>query len=104
MYNIFLSLIPAPKLLSVETRLEANLSVLVIWEMAYDGGYPIIQFIITISPESPRARRQEGGVVYHVDPSDRSLLTHPLEAGRRYLVSFSLENVLGEQYYSLSGE
>ena len=95
----------APKLLSVDTRQEANHSILVSWEVAYDGGSPITQFTVTISPHSPRqrTRRQEEGVVYHVDPSAGSLLTRPLETGRRYLVTVSLENSHGEQSYSLTG-
>ena len=55
-------------------------------------------------PSHPGHDRQEGGVVYHVDPSEGSLLTDSLEGGRRYLVSLSLENAVGHQDYSLSGE
>ena len=98
------TLSPAPKLLSVDTKQEANHSILVTWKLAYDGGSPITSFTITISPESPRSRRQEGGVIYHVDPSASSLRSGVLEGGRRYLVSLSLENSLGQQSYSLSGQ
>lgn len=88
----------------MDTRQEANFSLLVTWDLAYDGGYPISQFTITIDPQSPRARRQKGGVVYHVEPSVGSLLSLPLKAGRRYLVTLSLENQVGIQEYRISGE
>ena len=98
------SLLLAPKLASVDTRQEANLTLLVTWELAYDGGYPISEFTITITSESPRAKRQEGGVVYHVDPSAGQLLSQPLPSGQRHLVTLTLENQVGIQDYSLSGK
>lgn len=94
----------APKLASMDTQKEADFSLFISWEVAYDGGHPITQFTITIVPQSPRTRRQGEGVVYHVEPSARSLQSQPLQAGRRYLVTLTLENQIGTQEYSLSGK
>lgn len=93
----------APKLRYLNTIQEANFSLLVQWELQYDGGYPISLFTINIEPQAQRAKRQQS-YSFHVDPSTGELLTPPLEPGRRYQVVVRVENEVGVGEYQRNGE
>ena len=75
-----------------------NHSILVEWDLEYDGGYPIITFEIRILLHLPRSRRATPSApdfVYQVDAYAGEMITRPVNTGHAYTVRAVAMNILG---------
>ena len=75
-----------------------NNSILVEWEMEYDGGHLITVFEVHVLLHSPRNEAtmpSHADLVYHVNPWTGRLVTRPVTAGYTYTARATATNLLG---------
>ena len=109
---------PVPKLAFFLVSSLANYSIAVQWELEYDGGSPVISFIIDITDVTAAATQQGGesngrkrrghsgsgsAHSYTVDVDSEQLTTEALPSGRSYEVSAHLQSGYGENHYTTLG-
>ena len=56
-YIRFLMFFSVPQLLYLRARALQNLSLLIEWQLEYDGGFPVSNFLITVRVQLPRQHR-----------------------------------------------
>lgn len=78
-----------------------NNSILVEWELEYDGGHPVTLFEVHVilHPPRPSTRTWRAtpppDLVYHTDASARRLVTRAVDTGHAYTVRAIATNLLG---------
>jgi len=93
--------IAVPQLRFLHARALQNLSLLIEWELEYDGGFPISNFLITVMAQLPRQRRDIPDFLhYEVGVATGRLVTRALEQGRKYTVNAEVTNELGSSHQS----
>lgn len=86
-----------PKLRHLHVDGLTNGSILLEWELEYDGGYPVLNFEIHITSGAGRARRDTTvpDLVYHTDVYSGRLITRAIRQGQTYVVMATAYNNLG---------
>lgn len=76
----------------------SNDSILVEWELEFDGGHPISLFEVHVTLHPPRQSHgatPTPDLVYHVDAGARRLVTRVVSSGHTYTVRATATNILG---------
>ena len=91
----------------IATALPNN-SLLLEWEVKFDGGHPIEEFHITIEGQVPRQRRQAPHFLsFDLSPEQVNAgrhVTEAVESGREYTVTARVQNELGTREDGVNGK
>ena len=104
----FFLLLTAPKLRAFVATALTNNSLLLEWELEFDGGYPVTNFQITIEAQNLRQRRQAAShlsLLLNPEQAEAgSLVTQVLSSGVAYAITARLENAVGRVEQETSGK
>lgn len=87
-----------PKLSFLHATEQINDSILIEWELEYDGGFPIVSFEIHVILQTARTKRDtptNPDLIYHTNVDNDHLVTRSVENGRSYVVMAILYNTIG---------
>ena len=101
---------PVPQLSYFNVTALGNQSLLVAWQLEYDGGQPITSMNITVealdssSPAPVRAAGRATPVTYSVGVNDSYLLTSSFPQGWSYLITADVQNKVGTNTFKATGK
>ena len=87
-----------PKLSFLRATEQINDSILIEWELEYNGGFPIVSFELQVILQTARAKRDtptNPDLIYHTDVDNGHLVTRSVENGRSYVVMAIVYNTIG---------
>ncbi len=95
--------ITVPKLHYLGATEQSNQSILIVWDLQYSGGSPIVSFEIHVILQEYRAKRASPDLIYHVSVDSGQLVTRSLQSGHSYIVMATLYNSLGSSDEYVNG-
>ncbi len=96
---ILLIFIPVPQMSSFRSSVFPNNSVLLEWQLEYDGGSDIMEFAIHLSLHNMRPSAivpAQPDLVYHRSVGASHVITHPVPSGFSYIARAVAINSLGQ--------